>query len=68
MLGADPEISRELTAGELAADHDVIRGLDHALLDDGIEPVGIEVMMVGHHGDVEPIAPAGDQGGRADEA
>src|SRR5437867_1624222 len=67
-LGGDTELLHRLAASELAPDDDPIDRAHHPLLDERVEPAGIEVMVVRHDRHVEPVPPPSDQGRGPDVA
>ena len=68
LFGRHAEPPLGLTAGELAPDHHLLGAAHDAPLDQRIEPAGIEMVMMGDDGDVEPVAATRDEGGRSDVA
>src|SRR6266545_2109995 len=64
LLGRDAELAPRLRAGEGAADDHALGGAHHPSLDHGIEPVRVEVVVMGDDGNVETVAPPGDERGR----
>ena len=68
VIGAEPELVGELTAGELAVGDHPVGGVEHPFLDVRIERARIQVVVVRHDGDGQPIAAAREERGRTDEA
>ena len=66
--GRDAELLRRLAASELASDDDPIDRTHHPLLDERVEPAGVEMVVVRDDRHVESVPSSGDQGRGPDVA